>query len=193
MRRARSRRRSTTRTRRSRSRRPTAGSRRPPRSRTSTSATATTRAASRRSCAAAARSRRARPGTTTPADITGTITPADVIGPASQGINPGDWQKLVDAMRAGVTYANVHSQKFPAGEIRGQINNDNQREPAVNGPGGGSRRLPLGAGCGQPRAGFERPQHPFELRRSSNCGGARGARRGSRAVFFTSRSPSVPA
>jgi hypothetical protein len=77
------------------------------------------------------------PGTTTPADITGTITPADVIGPVSQGINPGDWQKLVDAMRAGVTYANVHSQKFPAGEIRGQINNEDQREPATFGPNPG--------------------------------------------------------
>jgi hypothetical protein len=68
-------------------------------------------------------------GMTTPADVTGTITPADVIGPSGQGINAGDWQKLVDAMRAGVTYANVHSTKFPAGEIRGQINNDDQRQP----------------------------------------------------------------
>jgi hypothetical protein len=68
-------------------------------------------------------------GMSTPADITGTITPADVIGPTGQGVNAGDWQKLVDAMRAGVTYANVHSTKFPAGEIRGQINNDDQREP----------------------------------------------------------------
>ncbi len=68
-------------------------------------------------------------GTTTMADITGTITPADVIGPATQGIAAGEWQKLVDAMRAGLTYANVHSTKFPAGEIRAQINDDNQRQP----------------------------------------------------------------
>jgi len=68
------------------------------------------------------------PGTTTVADITGTIKPADVIGPAGQGIGPGDWQKLVDAMRAGVTYVNVHSVKFTGGEIRGQINNEDQRE-----------------------------------------------------------------
>ena len=90
-------------------------------------------------------------GTTTPADITGTITPVDVIGPASQGINPGDWQKLVDAMRAGATYANVHSQKFPAGEIRGQINDQNQREFAMPGPDPGPG--PGGPGPGGPGPG----------------------------------------
>ena len=68
------------------------------------------------------------PGTTTEAVVTGTITPADVIGPTSQGILPGDFGKLVDAIRSGVTYVNVHSPQFPAGEIRGQINDDNQRQ-----------------------------------------------------------------
>jgi hypothetical protein len=68
------------------------------------------------------------PGTTDQATVTGTITPADVIGPASQGILPGQFDKLVDAIRAGVTYVNVHTPSFPAGEIRGQINNDNQRQ-----------------------------------------------------------------
>jgi hypothetical protein len=53
--------------------------------------------------------------------IVGTIDPADVIGPANQGIAPGEFAELVTAMRAGVTYANVHSSKFPNGEIRGQI------------------------------------------------------------------------
>ena len=60
--------------------------------------------------------------------MTGTITPADVIGPASQGIGAGQFDKLVDAIRAGVTYVNVHTPSFPAGEIRGQINNDDQRQ-----------------------------------------------------------------
>ena len=68
-------------------------------------------------------------GTTTEAVVTGTVTPADVIGPASQGIAPGEWNEIVDAMRAGVAYVNVHSPQFPAGEIRGQINDDNQRQP----------------------------------------------------------------
>jgi len=63
------------------------------------------------------------PGTT----ITGTITPADVIGPTGQGIAPGEWNELAAAIRAGVAYANVHSTTQPAGEIRGQINDNDQR------------------------------------------------------------------
>jgi hypothetical protein len=69
--------------------------------------------------------------------VTGTITPLEVVGPGSppavppnggQGINPGEFEELVAAIRAGRAYANVHSNKFPAGEIRGQINDRNQRD-----------------------------------------------------------------
>ena len=60
--------------------------------------------------------------------VTGTIDPGDVIGPAAQGIAAGEWQELVEAMRAGVTYANVHTTQFPQGEIRAQINDDDQRQ-----------------------------------------------------------------
>ncbi|HWH54946.1 MAG TPA: CHRD domain-containing protein [Gaiellaceae bacterium] len=60
-------------------------------------------------------------GVGAPATVTGTITPADVIGPAGQGIEPGSFVELVKAMKAGATYVNVHSSRWPAGEIRGQI------------------------------------------------------------------------
>ena len=64
--------------------------------------------------------------------VTGTIDPADVIGPAGQGIAPGEFVELVAALEAGATYANVHTNDnvappntgpgdFPGGEIRGQI------------------------------------------------------------------------
>lgn len=53
--------------------------------------------------------------------VTGTIVAADVIGPVPQGIAAGEWDELAKAIRAGFTYTNVHSSKFPGGEIRGQI------------------------------------------------------------------------
>jgi hypothetical protein len=56
-----------------------------------------------------------------PATITGTITPADVIGPSEQGIATGEFGELTAAIRGGVTYVNVHSTKYPGGEIRAQL------------------------------------------------------------------------
>lgn len=53
--------------------------------------------------------------------VSGTLTPAGVIGPSSQGIAPGEWDEFVAALRAGFTYANVHTAAFPGGEIRGQV------------------------------------------------------------------------
>src|SRR5688500_11760181 len=56
-----------------------------------------------------------------PATISGTINADDVIGPAGQGLDPGQLADLIQAIRPGVVYANVHSTKFPGGEIRGQV------------------------------------------------------------------------
>lgn len=54
--------------------------------------------------------------------VSGTIDAADVVGPAGQGIAPGQMDELIRAIRAGATYVNVHSTpSYPNGEIRGQI------------------------------------------------------------------------
>lgn len=53
--------------------------------------------------------------------VTGTITATNVVGPTGQGIAPGEFAELIQAMRAGATYANVHTSERPGGEIRGQI------------------------------------------------------------------------
>jgi hypothetical protein len=56
-----------------------------------------------------------------PGTVEGAITPASIIGPTGQGITAGQFDELVSAIRAGVTYANVHSSLYPAGEIRAQL------------------------------------------------------------------------
>ena len=53
--------------------------------------------------------------------VTGTITPADVVGPVGQGIAPGEFRELVDAIKAETAYVNVHTSQNPGGEIRGQL------------------------------------------------------------------------
>jgi len=63
-----------------------------------------------------------------PATISGTILAADVSPniPATQaarnqGLNTGEIDELIRAIRAGATYVNVHSTIWPGGEIRSQI------------------------------------------------------------------------
>jgi len=56
-----------------------------------------------------------------PATISGVFTAAQVIGPNAQGIAPGEYAELIRAINDGMTYANVHSSKWPGGEVRSQI------------------------------------------------------------------------
>ena len=54
--------------------------------------------------------------------VEGVIERDDVgTGSAGQGIAAGEFEEFVQAIRAGVTYVNVHSVAFPGGEIRAQI------------------------------------------------------------------------
>lgn len=54
--------------------------------------------------------------------VSGTARAADVTGgAAAQGISPGEFAKVLAAIRSGVAYANMHTVVHPAGDIRGQI------------------------------------------------------------------------
>lgn len=61
--------------------------------------------------------------------VTGTVSASDVLALPAQGIAAGDFDKVITAMREGLTYANVHTTNFPAGEIRGQINGERGGRP----------------------------------------------------------------
>jgi hypothetical protein len=60
--------------------------------------------------------------------VTGTLTANDVQNLPANGIagatatTPGEFAEVIALIRAGRTYVNVHSSKFPPGEIRSQIN-----------------------------------------------------------------------
>jgi hypothetical protein len=56
--------------------------------------------------------------------VEGIIIGADVVGPAGQGIAAGELAELLRAIDKGVTYVNVHTDKHPSGEIRGNVESD---------------------------------------------------------------------
>ena len=53
--------------------------------------------------------------------VSGTITADSIIGPSGQGIDSGELEELIAAIRSGFTYVNVHTDLHSPGEIRGKI------------------------------------------------------------------------
>jgi CHRD domain-containing protein len=62
-----------------------------------------------------------KPACTSGQDIVGTIMAADILDLSAQGIEAGNFEKALRAIRSGNTYVDVHSDLWPDGEIRGQI------------------------------------------------------------------------
>ena len=61
--------------------------------------------------------------------VTDVIDAADVLASVpDRGIEAGAFEEFVQAIRAGHTYVNVHTTKWPGGEIRGQIHDRDQKE-----------------------------------------------------------------
>jgi hypothetical protein len=56
-----------------------------------------------------------------PGTVEGSILATDIVGPEGQGIASGELGELLRAIRSGVTYVNIHTDKHPSGEIRGNI------------------------------------------------------------------------
>jgi hypothetical protein len=60
----------------------------------------------------------------TSGEASGTITASDIVGPAAQGIDPAPAGVFADVIRAiltGNAYANLHTKKYPGGEVRGLV------------------------------------------------------------------------
>jgi hypothetical protein len=53
--------------------------------------------------------------------VNGTIAAGQVVAQEAQNIPAGDFNALVSAIVSETGYANVHTTRFPAGEIRGQL------------------------------------------------------------------------
>lgn len=57
-------------------------------------------------------------------EVTGVLNAASVTPVATQQIGANELGEVIDAIRAGKAYANVHTNLSPGGEIRGQLDAD---------------------------------------------------------------------
>jgi CHRD domain len=61
------------------------------------------------------------PCPTSAGTVSGTATSANVVNLPAQGVAAGEFAKVLEAIRRGDAYANIHTVAHPPGEIRGQI------------------------------------------------------------------------
>jgi hypothetical protein len=54
----------------------------------------------------------------------GELTAENVVGPSGQGIAAGEWDEALKAIKAGLSYVNIHSTTVGSGELRSQISSD---------------------------------------------------------------------
>jgi hypothetical protein len=66
--------------------------------------------------------------TTPNGHFAGTWRPGDVQTLATQQIKTGQLDEVIEAIRAGLAYVNVHSNLSPGGEIRGQVRVSGDRD-----------------------------------------------------------------
>ena len=67
--------------------------------------------------------------------VSGTFTAASVVAIATQNVNAGDFNALVEALESNTAYANIHTTVLPAGEIRGQVHGSRGDQGNHNGQG----------------------------------------------------------
>ena len=58
--------------------------------------------------------------------VSGAISAGQVVAQEAQNIPAGDFNALVSAIASETSYVNVHTTRFPAGELRGQIRSGNE-------------------------------------------------------------------
>lgn len=67
--------------------------------------------------------------------VSGTFTAASVVAIATQNVNAGDFDALIEALESNTAYANIHTTALPAGEIRGQVHGSGGDQGNHNGQG----------------------------------------------------------
>jgi hypothetical protein len=63
--------------------------------------------------------------------VEGTIAAGQVVAQDAQNIPAGDFNALLTAIASGTAYGNVHTTRFAAGEIRGQLLEQDAENPRI--------------------------------------------------------------